>query len=118
MIIDLILARADGTPYNAHDFYTAVSGYDEVFPEIVEPITRALDCGAETDVKQKLCDYARDYTPAICDYIQSVQWLEDDAPLLNPICEACKRLKNGCDGTTEKQWTGCISRGNVRQLFK
>ena len=71
MIIDLILARADGTPYNAHDFYTAVSGYDEVFPEIVEPITRALDCGAETDVKQKLCDYARDYNPAICDYIQS-----------------------------------------------
>lgn len=56
MIIDLILDRADGTPYNAHDFYT------------------------------------------------------DDAPILNPICEACKWLRNGCDGTTEKKWTGCIYR--------
>lgn len=110
MIIDLILDRADGTPYNAHDFYTAVSGYADVFPGIVEPITRALDCGTENDIKQKLCDYAREYNPKICEYIESVQWLENDAPLLNPICESCKCLKNGCDGTTEKKWTGCIYR--------
>lgn len=80
MIIDLILDRADGTPYNAHDFYTAVSGYAEVFQEIVEPITKALDCGTENDVKQELCEYVQrlNYNPKICDYINSVEWLKSD----------------------------------------
>lgn len=57
MIIDLILDRADGTPYNAHDFYTAVSGYVEVFQEIVQRLN---------------------YNPKICDYINSVEWLKSD----------------------------------------
>lgn len=29
---------------------------------------------------------------------------------LNSICEKCLALGNGCDGTTEKVWTGCVHR--------
>jgi len=29
---------------------------------------------------------------------------------LNHICEKCLTLGNGCDGTTEKVWTGCVHR--------
>lgn len=29
---------------------------------------------------------------------------------LNPICEDCKKLNNGCPGTHEAVWTGCVYR--------
>ena len=50
MIIDLILDRVDGKPYVPADFYRSVAEYGTVFPEIVFPITGALDGGEETDV--------------------------------------------------------------------
>lgn len=30
---------------------------------------------------------------------------------LNIMCLSCPGLGNGCDGTTEKVWTGCAMRG-------
>ena len=78
MIIDLILDRKDDEKegfffYNAHDFYYDVMGYGE----IGDDITRAMDCGTEEDVKKALCEYVihNEYNPAICDYINSVNWI-------------------------------------------
>ena len=69
MIIDLILDRKEGygTPYNTRE------GTDY-------KISRALDGGSEKDVKKALCEYVMgEYNPKICNYINSVSWLEDDA---------------------------------------
>lgn len=78
MIIDLILDRAHGGRYNAHDFYFDVTGYGK----IGEGIARALDGGTEEDVKRELCRYIheQEYNPNICDFINAVKWLEDDKP--------------------------------------
>lgn len=77
MIIDLILDRKDGQRYDAHDFYYNIMGYGEIWPNLADPITGAMDEGEEQDVKNALCAYIRnnDYNPAICDYINSVEWL-------------------------------------------
>lgn len=77
MIIDLILDRKDGEPYNASNFYREVVEWGEFVPEYSDPITRAMDEGTEDDVKEALCEYVikADYNPTICDYINSVQWL-------------------------------------------
>ena len=85
MIIDVILDRKDdntvwsdgkgcSVPYSAHAFYLAVMDYGETSWDI----TRALDEGTEADVKQALCDYIikGGYNPEICDYINSVEWLD------------------------------------------
>lgn len=74
MIIDRILDRKDGTPYNAHDFYFYCLGY---MRGIGDKITAALDYGTEEDVKRALCEYVinNEYNPKICDYINSVSWL-------------------------------------------
>lgn len=29
---------------------------------------------------------------------------------LNPMCKDCRQLYNGCGGTYEKVWTGCVYR--------
>ena len=29
---------------------------------------------------------------------------------VNPICDECKKLLNGCNGTAHKHYTGCIYR--------
>lgn len=73
MIIDVILDRKDGVPYSPHNFYFDVLRYGR----IGDNITRALDAGTENDVKRALCEYVHDneYNPAICDYINSVNWL-------------------------------------------
>ena len=77
MIIDLILDRKDGQPYNAREFYNDVMQYAETWPELANPITRAMDEGDENDVRRELCAYIdnQDYNPAIKEYINSVQWL-------------------------------------------
>lgn len=77
MIVDLILDRKDGHPYRAKEFYDNVMAYEEGTDY---DISRALDGGTEKDVKKALCDYIMgSYNPKICNYINKVQWLEDDA---------------------------------------
>lgn len=104
MIIDLILDRKDGIPYNAKKFYNDCMEYGEISHEI----TRAMDVGTEENVINELCKYIdeQDYNPEIKKYIQSVKWLESEK--LNPMCETCEKCGNDCHGTTEKVWTGCV----------
>lgn len=99
MIIDLILDRKDGQPYNAREFYNDVMQYAETWPELANPITRAMDEGDENDVRRELCAYidGQEYNPAIKEYINSVQWLEDDKrpELHNLTTAATKAEENG-----------------------
>ena len=71
MVIDLILDRKDGQPYNARKFYNNVCEYGEV------DIANAMDEGEEDEVKHELCKYVIDnkYNHNICQYITSVNWL-------------------------------------------
>ena len=107
MIIDLILDRKDGKPYDPAAFYRDVAGYGDTWPDIADPITAAMDYGTDADVKRALCEYVRagEYSAKICDYIESVAWLP-----LNPICTGCKARGTTCNGTTCQTWTGCIYR--------
>lgn len=79
MIIDLILDRRGGVAYDPQQFYFDVLEYRDIWPELSDPITRALDGGTEEDVKRELCKYVngQGYNPEICDYINSVSWLPD-----------------------------------------
>ena len=78
MIIDLILDRKGGSSYKVKEFYDNVMAYEEGTDY---EISRALDGGTEKDVKKALCDYIinNDYNPKICNYINKVTWLEDEA---------------------------------------
>ena len=93
MIIDLILDRQDGFGYSPKEFYDEVSEYDEDGWEIA----RALDSGTERDIKKALCDYVvnNDYNADICDYINSVKWLEEEPSkrTFNMYIPESKRLK-------------------------
>ena len=108
MIIDLILDRKDGEPYNPKDFYTNVLAYEDVFK--FEPtISKAMDYGEEEDVKRALCDYInrQNYNPSICDYINSVNWLtssrkpiksavsDDKWELVDELCNRAIAEMNG-----------------------
>lgn len=78
MIIDLILDRKDGEPYNAKRFYNAINRYVDVFPDTnAAAIAHAMDELTEQHVKHELCEYVLvgNYNPEICDYINSVNWL-------------------------------------------
>ena len=79
MIIDLILDRKDGTPYNAFDFYRDVMEYESDF-NLDRSISSALDYGDEKAVRKALCDYVinQGYNKNICNYINDVQWLKSD----------------------------------------
>lgn len=95
MIIDLILDRKDGEPYNPKDFYTNVLAYEDVFK--FEPtISKAMDYGEEEDVKRALCDYInrQNYNPSICDYINSVNWLTSSKKVVK---SAANSLPEGSD---------------------
>ena len=76
MIIDLILDRKDGKQYNAHDFYMDCMEYGGSGIDI----SRAMDCGTESDVKAALCAYidGNQYNPEIKDYINNVYWIDND----------------------------------------
>ena len=76
MIIDKILDRKDGEIYNAKKFYNDVAGYGEIGFEINE----ALDSGSNHDVRKALSVYVivNDYSPDICSYIYTKNWLTDD----------------------------------------
>lgn len=102
MIIDEILDRKAGRPYNAKAFYNYCLDY---FDGLGDTITRAMDGGTNGDVQEALCGYI---------YVRSVNWIEDDK--LNPMCENCKARTHAddqgriCWGTTEQVWTGCAHR--------
>ena len=74
MIIDLILDRREGTPYEPKTFYNSCMNYGNIADEI----TRAMDIGTEEDIKVALCAYIdkQEYNPEIKNYINSVNWLE------------------------------------------
>ena len=74
MIIDLILDRKDGAPYDAREFYNAVMEYGKVG----HLITEMMDEGTELEVKAAICRYIVDngYDSKVCEYIISVNWLE------------------------------------------
>lgn len=96
MIIDLILDRRDyekdiragydsvqypngeivSILYDPKKFYNSIVRYGKTG----ENIARALDSGAEEDVKKALCDYIdnNDYNPGIKRYINSRDWLTPD----------------------------------------
>lgn len=87
MIIDLILERKGGAAYDMEKFYGGVMDYESTFggnePDGLRAkygISHALDCGTEADVKKALCAYVKgeDYNPAICDYINRVDWLTEE----------------------------------------
>ena len=115
MIVDMILDRKDGTPYSAKDFYNYCMEESMIFGYYIGgEIRRAMDRRKNADVQEALCKYIleQDYNPDICDYIRSVDWL-DGLEKLNSICWRCKRLgraEDGCPGTTEQVWTGCVYR--------
>ena len=74
MIIDLILDRKDGTPYEPKTFYNSCMDYGSIADEI----TRAMDAGTEENTKAALCAYIdeQEYNPETKNYIHSVKWLE------------------------------------------
>ena len=78
MIIDLILDRKGGHSYVAKEFYDDVTAYEEGTDY---EISRALDSESEKNVRKALCDYiiSNEYNPKICNYINKVAWLEDEA---------------------------------------
>lgn len=86
MIIDLILDRKDGFGYNAREFYDYcmhecnIFGFDYGIP-------RALDCGENEDVQRELCKYIieNEYNHAICEYVNSVDWLHDERASKKPL---------------------------------
>lgn len=79
MIIDLILDRkmSSEDDYDPNIFYLKIMEYTDIFPDLSNPISRAMDEGEEEDVRSELCDYIDKcgYNPEIKDYIKSVRWL-------------------------------------------
>ena len=79
MIIDLILDRkmSSEDDYDPNMFYLGIMEYTDIFPDLSNPISRAMDEGEEEDVKRELCNYIEKcgYNTEIKDYINSVSWL-------------------------------------------
>jgi len=75
MIIDKILDRKDGIPYNANSFYNEMSKYAHDNGNYLIP--NAMGMGTEIDVKNALCDYIieNDYNVDICKYINGQDWI-------------------------------------------
>lgn len=98
MIIDLILDRKDGTPYNPKEFYNDIMKYESDF-NLDRSISNALDYGDEKAVRKALCDYIinQGYNKNICNYINDVRWLESDVTtdrLNSDIDKITKELNN------------------------
>lgn len=103
MIIDAILGRKDSMHYDAKAFYNVCMMYDETGVNI----TRAMDGGIESEVKDALKKYIQDneYNPWLIDYIDRVNWVRGTEPTVekaaaeefNAACrareEAAKHMK-------------------------
>jgi len=74
MIIDLILDRKDGIPYNPYTFYTRITEYES---GTQYPISTALDSWENPDIIRELSNYIKqnDYSLDIIPYIESVSWI-------------------------------------------
>lgn len=98
MVIDLILDRKDGEPYDPKHFYNECMEYSAIFDGMFDAVTAAMDYGTEKDVKEALCKYIKDceYNPEIMDYINSVNWIESENP----------------NGKFEL-WFGCLGNGTT-----
>lgn len=112
MIIDLILDRKDGEQYNARKAYDYIREEEASFNLIAMgiDITGAMDHGTEEDVKQQLCKYvtAGDYSADICEYINSVSWLESDAITIDTVKRLAADFLNKAD-KYEKQVTAYLN---------
>lgn len=89
MIIDMILDRRDYEEagifqYRAKSFYDMMMAYGEDL-EIGQDIARAMDCGEEPDVREKICEYIDDYgyahIPNLKEWVNKKNWLVNDAPV-------------------------------------
>lgn len=76
MIVDLILDRKDGVPYNAKETYHYITECESLFNKDY-PISRAFDMGTNEDVQKALSKYITDegYNSKIIEYIKSVDWV-------------------------------------------
>lgn len=76
MLIDVILDRRDGVKYDARRLYDYLQEGGVVFPFYWD-YARVMDEGTEEEMKSALCSYVTEcgYSPEICDYIRSVDWL-------------------------------------------
>ena len=78
MIVDLILDRKDGYPYDAHEFYNEIRDYERLGVGVPdERISIAMDYGDNQDVQRTLCEYVymNGYSDSIQNYIRSQQWI-------------------------------------------
>lgn len=78
MIIDLILDRKDGYPYDAHEFYNEIRDYERLGIGVSdERISIAMDYGDNRDVQRTLCEYVymNGYPDKIQQYIRTQQWI-------------------------------------------
>lgn len=75
MLIDIILDRKDGDEYNPKELYNYCQ--DSVF-QFYRKVAEVMDNGTEEQIKELLCSYIKEemYNPNICDYINSVNWLD------------------------------------------
>lgn len=75
MVIDEILDRRGGFPYDPKSFYNYCIAYDS---ELTINIADAMDEGEEEDVKKAIHKYLKeaDYDfPEFHEYVDSVDWL-------------------------------------------
>lgn len=78
MIIDLILDRKDGYPYDAYEFYNEIRDYERLGIGVSdERISIAMDYGDNRDVQRVLCEYVymNGYPAKIQKYIRTQQWI-------------------------------------------
>ena len=80
MIIDFILDRKGGVKYVANDFYLELMQYAGTWPDMCDPIIKAMDAGSEQDVISELCNYVKEqqWPTELCNWISAVRWTEDD----------------------------------------
>lgn len=76
MIIDRILDRKFGEPYDAKGFYEYCNEEEQFF-NLGTHIAETMDNGTNEQVQAELCRYIIncEYNPEICDYIKSVEWI-------------------------------------------
>lgn len=76
MIVDWILDRKDGEPYNAQEFYRYALEGD------YESIARALESNNEDEIRKALKEYldGNMFNPQIKEYIDSVSWTGNIKP--------------------------------------
>lgn len=75
MVIDEILDRRAGCPYNPKSFYNYCTGYNS--PASIK-IAKAMDYGTEEDVKRTIHEYLNeaDYNfPEFHKFVNSVNWI-------------------------------------------